>query len=390
MVHSLLFLLVALSAGDDVTAKFVPEGVTQKMGGYRPVRAEMDQAADIVRKAPEGLSQPAYGYLEFGGKQYAFILDQPEDGEHALFVDSNADGDLTNDPAAEWQAREQGNRKMFDGSAAIDLGEGKVGKINLYRFDPTDPSREALKNTVLYYADFGSEYTFELDGQEFTTFVGGAISQDDSLWIDRDKNGQQSYNFERVQIGAPFNFTGTSYVFSVEGSTLKLDKSEKDLPMAPMPPNLALGERCLEFTAKLFSSDDEIEFPKSFAGKIVMLDFWATWCGPCIAEIPNMKEAYESWHDEGFEILGISFDFAEMDEKLKEFLHERELPWPQIYDGKGWQTELGARHDVSGIPFVLLVDGDSGEILGTSRQLRGAGLSTYIGEQLAKKKSGDK
>ena len=116
-----------------------------------------------------------------------------------------------------------------------------------------------------------------------------------------------------------------------------------------------------------------------------MLDFWATWCGPCIAEVPNMKKAYADWHDAGFEILGISFDRADEEEKIKEFEEKHELSWSQIYEGKYWETTIGKMHDVSGIPFVLLVDGDSGEILATARELRGPGLSAFIGKQLAKK-----
>jgi hypothetical protein len=64
------------------------------------------------------------------------------------------------------------------------------------------------------------------------------------------------------------------------------------------------------------------------------------------------------------------------------------MPWAQIYEGKFWDTTLGKMHDVSGIPFVLLVDGDSGEILGTAQELRGEKLSDFIAEQLEKKKSG--
>ena len=75
-----------------------------------------------------------------------------------------------------------------------------------------------------------------------------------------------------------------------------------------------------------------------------------------------------------------------MTEKLKTFTIEREMPWAHIYEGKGWNTSLGERYDVSGIPFVLLVDGDTGEILATARDLRGPGLSEFIGKRLAMKK----
>jgi hypothetical protein len=99
-----------------------------------------------------------------------------------------------------------------------------------------------------------------------------------------------------------------------------------------------------------------------------------------------MKEAYEAHHENGFEILGVSFDSEGEEEKLRKFLEEKELPWPQIYEGKGWNTTIGNQHDVSAIPFVLLVDGDTGKILGTAKELRGPGLVDFVGEQLAAKK----
>jgi hypothetical protein len=103
-----------------------------------------------------------------------------------------------------------------------------------------------------------------------------------------------------------------------------------------------------------------------------------------------MKQAYKDWNDKGFEILGISLDNEGMDEKVREFLTEKELPWAQVYQGKGWDIDLATTYDVSGIPFVLLVDGDTGEIIGTSRQLRGPGLTEYIGKQLEKRSSAAK
>ncbi len=87
-----------------------------------------------------------------------------------------------------------------------------------------------------------------------------------------------------------------------------------------------------------------------------------------------MKEAYKEHHDKGFEILGVSFDNPEMEEKLNEFLKEKEITWQQVYEGKGWKNQVAGMYDVNGIPFVLLVDGDTGKIVATERQLRGPGL----------------
>jgi thiol-disulfide isomerase/thioredoxin len=387
--HAIVVLAVIGGSAVEIQAQILKEtfmgsGVTRKVGGYRPVRSVMDKQSDIVRVAPENLETPHYGVIQIGDQSWAYILDEHAEGNDALYIDANADGDLTNDPRAIWTSSQRGEYKMFNGSGEIELAKGKIGAIKLYRFDPADKRRASLKDTILFYADYGYEYRFELDEQEFSTFVSGGPTPTTRFSVDRDGNGKVSRRFEQAAIGEAFNFTGTTYVFRLNDSVLSLEKATEEVEQMPLPPNLETGRKALEFVATTMD-DVEVSFPSAYAGKIVMLDFWATWCGPCIGEIPNMKKAYANWHDQGFDILGVSFDRADMDEKILAFLDKNELPWPQIYEGKMWDTTLGHMHDVSGIPFVLLVDGDSGEILATARQLRGPGLSDFIRQELEKK-----
>ena len=89
-------------------------------------------------------------------------------------------------------------------------------------------------------------------------------------------------------------------------------------------------------------------------GKVVLIDFWATWCGPCVAELPNVKKTYAKYHEKGFEIVGISLDQSK--DKLTDFLKENEMPWPQHFDGLGWKNEFAVMYGIQGIPAMWLVD----------------------------------
>ena len=89
-------------------------------------------------------------------------------------------------------------------------------------------------------------------------------------------------------------------------------------------------------------------------GHPVFVDFWATWCGPCVGEIPNVKAAYEKLHPKGFEILGISFDQEK--DALETFVKKKGMTWPQYFDGEGWQNKFGQEFGINSIPAMWLVD----------------------------------
>ncbi len=386
MLSSIVLLLTAAAPADGVQMKFVPSGAVQKAGGYMPVRAEMTTSDAGIKTKPAGVTAPHYGKLTFGAKSVMFLLDEPAGGTPHLYVDSNNDGDLTNDPAVTWTGNKRGDYTMYMGSTKIDIGKGEPVGITMYRFDPSDPSRAQLKDTMLYYGDFGYEVTLTLDGKPFPSFIAGEPNPKGSLAVDRNGDGRISYKRETIIVGKAFNFTGTTYVLNVANDGFALTKATEKLPVAELPPDLGVGKKVLTFKADTLDGG-KVNFPGDFKGKIVMLDFWATWCGPCIGELPNVKKAYEANHDKGFEILGVTFDQANMADKVKKFTQENGMPWRQIYEGKFWDTNIGGMFDVNAIPFTLLVDGDTGEILATGDTMRGPGLSALIEKKLAAKRS---
>jgi thiol-disulfide isomerase/thioredoxin len=103
----------------------------------------------------------------------------------------------------------------------------------------------------------------------------------------------------------------------------------------------------------------EVDLAK-LRGKPVLIDFWATWCGPCVQEVPNVVAVYKKYHDRGFEIVGISLD--EDKEALEKFVKEKEMPWPQYFDGKGWENEFSKKFGIDSIPRMWLI-GPDGKIV---------------------------
>ena len=120
----------------------------------------------------------------------------------------------------------------------------------------------------------------------------------------------------------------------------------------------------------------EVDLSK-MKGKVILIDFWATWCGPCIAEMPTVIEVYNSYHDKGFDVVGISLD--EDKGALKEFIKTNKMPWPQYFDGKGWANEIAQQYGIGSIPATFLI-GKDGKVVASN--LRGKALEEAVAESL--------
>jgi len=120
----------------------------------------------------------------------------------------------------------------------------------------------------------------------------------------------------------------------------------------PRPNNITVGKLFPDLRFEAFDGTP-VDIDR-LQGKVVLIDFWAVWCGPCIHEMPNLISLYNKYHNKGFEIIGISLDKNAVD--LRTYLSQNQITWPQYYDGRGWDNIIASRFNVNGIPATVLID----------------------------------
>lgn len=144
------------------------------------------------------------------------------------------------------------------------------------------------------------------------------------------------------------------------------------------------GQAAPEFTATAIGNK-KINFPADYKGKIVLLDFWATWCLPCHREIPYLKKANSEFAGDDFAILGVSLDKQRnrSEDRVERFTKKREMNWANIYTTG---TEISQAYKVFSIPTALLIDGDTGKVLERGAVLKQDSLRKHVAKYVEAKR----
>ena len=399
---ALVLLLVAMAAAaeDRVLLELQSSRGAQTIGYYAPQQTDLLASAPAtLKRLPASLVSPTYALIPIGppggGRVYHVLLDEPAGRPAVIYVDANGNGDLTDDARAEWRGSTSGGFTTWSGGAMLRLGaEGTEMEVRLalYRFDPADPSRSAYARKLFYYRDWLRRGRLELGDRGYDVILSdepaaGDFRRSPLLLIDLNGDGLFHSSRESTSALEPFNVGGTSWEIrdlGWSGSSLRIVRSTRSAPEMTAPPDHRVGRPITPFTATDMEGH-AVSFPQDFRGKVVLLDFWATWCGPCMSEMPNLVSVLGAPQPKGFEILGVSLDSSGQDAAVRSVLRQQKMSWPQIYEGGDWRTRLAVLYAVDSIPAGFLVDGDTGLILAVGGSLRGAALEQSVRKALSTK-----
>jgi peroxiredoxin len=298
--------------------------------------------------------------LEDGGGRLTVMAEWPITKKSRLIIDENNNKDLTDDTIRKWNVTKKDtfNRVKFQNDYSDSLGAYKrrhiirVEKQGDFIFAYNDGYREG---SIIIN---GRKYIIALYDMGFDGLYGNGWS--DAIFVDINGDEKIDGEFHGTSLAneffywdEPFQINGKDYIVdwvSPVGDKIRIKLSDK--PASPRYP-LGLGKPAPDFSVT--AMDGEKLILSDYRGKVVLLDFWAAWCGPCKEELPYLLEAHERFSKHGFQIIGISLD-NDMN-TLTEFLKKQHLPWPQFHEeNKRWDNEVAKLYRVIGIPHTFLID----------------------------------
>lgn len=355
---------------------------------YYPRRIKLqEQPVEPGLKLPDlASSRPLFGTLVLGtgpDSLITLLLDEVDGNTSYLYVDSNNNEDLTDDGEPAWDTNERAYKMK---EVLIDVSYRKRDGIltvpypvTFYRY-----GRKLLDSIICYRNGYRRGFVMLPDSAiklaVFDDDLNGRFDEPDrsALVIDLDGDGVlegESSSDELFALNAPFVVGGQA--FRIKGITPAGDYLTIVRVDSVVTPKTSLTEELTPISFRTLDMDGRIIDLTDYRNRVVLIDFWATWCKPWEAELADLKRRYGRYNNQGFEIIGMNLDY-QLDH-LQEYLQENGITWPQIADGRGWDMSFVDFFNIKTLPRNFLLD-KTGVI--RYRDLRGKNLQSKIFELL--------
>ena len=337
------------------------------------------QAVQLSSDTISGLTEPTYSgapmytTLTLADSSYALVIDW-NDSDAKLYVDANGDNELA---PVDWVQQLWDGGYLASASFQLPASDG-VRPYRLFLvWNPSTPT------AIIYFRGNYQASEIELEGVTYKIAIidenSDGVFDDlhhDQILIDIDQDAEllaTSDSHERYWLDAPFNLDGTVYAatrVSSDGSEIVIERSDAWVN-TKVP--LTIGFPAPDFS--VVDADGNNLSLSSLRGRLVVLDFWASWCAPCREELPHVEQAAKDYADRGVVVIGINLDRNEG--AFTGAVSYFGLTYRQVFDGA--DGDISSLYRVSGIPMSYLIDRD-GTIRGKS--LRSEDLKQAIEELL--------
>ena len=323
-----------------------------------------------VRYEGPSLATNLFGEISLGDAQYVIMLGVSAQNEVALWVDF--DGNLRLTSAEKLQPTRISGGLAWSFTLLARPKDGNPYEYPLSVLWPEGRGYVFLLGGCPLSGSFQGHKIALVDGDlngVFGTkgdFLGVDVDGDGKIYADPDGH-------EYFGLSEAFTLGAKSFKvreISPDGRKISVEETSYVPPKVPLIP----GSPAPDFSFRDFVSGQELSL-KSFRGKVVLLDFWATWCPPCMASLPGLRQLYSQFHAQGFEIVGVSLD--ESADDLRQVLADQGISWPVAFEGKRWDNSLAALYRVYQIPTTYLLD-RNGVI--RYRDLEGEDLAKAVAE----------